>query len=91
MTTFSRRPCTSDSSRRFDPQNDEAHNNLAWSIVKVPDANLLPKSWALDSARKAVELKPDNWMYWNTLGVTAFRSKDWKSAAAALGKSIKSE
>jgi tetratricopeptide (TPR) repeat protein len=72
----------------FDPQNDKAHNNLAWSIVKVPDANALPKDWALDSARKAVELKPENWMYWNTLGVTAFRSNDWKSAAAALGKSI---
>jgi tetratricopeptide (TPR) repeat protein len=42
----------------------------------------------LASAQKAVELKPENWMYWNTLGVSAFRSKDWKSASAALQKSI---
>jgi eukaryotic-like serine/threonine-protein kinase len=72
----------------FDPDNDEAHNNLAWSIVKFPDVDSLPKDWALVSAQKAVELKPENWMYWNTLGVTAFRSNDWKLAATALGKSI---
>jgi tetratricopeptide (TPR) repeat protein len=72
----------------FEPANADAHNSLAWSMTSVPGANPLPASRALGSAQKAVELQPKNWMYWNTLGVTAFRSKDWKSATAALRKSI---
>ncbi len=70
------------------PASDQAHNNLAWSMMSVPGANPLPVSRALASAQKAVELQPKNWMYWNTLGATAFRSKDWKSATSALRKSI---
>ena len=57
-------------------------------MVSVPGANYLPRARALASALKAVDLKPKNWMYWNTLGVAAFRSNDWGSAAAALEKSI---
>jgi tetratricopeptide (TPR) repeat protein len=72
----------------FEPANVDAHNHLAWSMMSVPGAHPLPAARALASAQKAVELQPKNWMYWNTLGVTAFRSKDWKSATAALRKSI---
>jgi serine/threonine protein kinase len=72
----------------FEPANVDAHNHLAWSMMSVPGAHPLPAARALASAQKAVELQPKNWMYWNTLGATAFRSKDWKSADAALRKSI---
>jgi eukaryotic-like serine/threonine-protein kinase len=72
----------------FEPANADAHNGLAWAMMSVPGASPLPASLALASAQKAVELQPKNWMYWNTLGVTAFRSKDWKSATAALRESI---
>ena len=43
---------------------------------------------ALDSAKKAIALNPEEWMYWNTLGVAAFRARDWKLAAESLEKSI---
>ena len=57
-----------------------------WS--KFPAHFLFPASRALASAQKAVELKPTDWMYWNTLGVVAFRSRDWKAAAKFLEKSV---
>jgi tetratricopeptide (TPR) repeat protein len=70
------------------PNAAEAHNNLAWVMASVPDSTPFSITLALDSARKAVELRPDEWMYWNTLGVAAFRAQDWKLAAEALEKSI---
>ena len=72
----------------LDPENPETHNNFAWTMVSVPEPALFSVSRALTSARKAVELKPTEWMYWNTLGVVAFRSGDWKAAAESLEKSM---
>jgi Flp pilus assembly protein TadD len=72
----------------LNPENAEAHNGLAWSMSSVPGQTPFEITLALDSARKAVELAPRNWMYWNTLGVVAFRAGDWKLAAASLEKSI---
>ena len=72
----------------FEPANEEAHNGLAWSMMSISTANPLPKARALASAQRAVDLKPKNWMYWNTLGVAAFRSNDWEAAASALESSL---
>ena len=71
----------------LDPEDAEAHNVLAWTMLKVPGPLLFPVSRAMASAQKAVELEPTDWMYWNTLGVVAFRSRDWKAAAKFLEKS----
>jgi serine/threonine protein kinase len=72
----------------IDPENAVAHNSLAWTMVSVPGPVPLPASRALTSALKAVDLKPADWMYWNTLGVVGFRSRDWKRAAESLEKSV---
>jgi tetratricopeptide (TPR) repeat protein len=72
----------------LDPENPVAHNTLAWTMVNVPGPALFPASRALASAQKAVELKSTDWMYWNTLGVVAFRSRDWKAATEFLERSI---
>jgi hypothetical protein len=72
----------------IEPAEHRAHNNLAWSMMSFPSPSPLPTARALASAKKAVELEPKNWLYWNTLGVTAYRSNDWKFAASALAKSI---
>ncbi len=73
----------------LDPENADLHNRLAWTMVNIPGrVPLFPTSRALTSAKKAVELKPTDWMYWNTLGVVAFRSRDWEAASKFLEKSV---
>ena len=54
----------------------------------MPDAPPQDPAQALEAARKAVSLKPENWMFWNTLGVAAYRAGDWKEAEEALEKSM---
>jgi serine/threonine protein kinase len=63
-------------------------NNLAWSLASAPAVPPHDPAQALEAARKAVTLDPENWMYWNTLGVAAYRVGDWKAASEALEKSI---
>jgi Flp pilus assembly protein TadD len=38
----------------------------------------------LSLARKAVALEPDEWSFLNTLGVAAFRARDWNTAASSF-------
>jgi serine/threonine protein kinase len=72
----------------LDPTCAEAHNTLAWIQARFPgDSSFEPKQ-ALISARKAVELNPSNWFYWNTLGVAAYRVGDWKTAEQSFHQSI---
>ena len=70
------------------PNFAEAHNSLAWVMVSNPESTPFSITVALDSARKAVELKPEDWTFWNTLGVAAFRAQDWELASESLEKSI---
>jgi eukaryotic-like serine/threonine-protein kinase len=73
----------------LDPDDAEAHNHLAWAMTSVPGQTTpFEIARALDSAKKATTLNPGQWMYWNTLGVAAFRARDWKLAAESLEKSI---
>jgi tetratricopeptide (TPR) repeat protein len=72
----------------LDPENAEAHNNLAWMLVSVPEDPWYDPQQALILARKAVELNPTNWMLWNTLGVAEFRLGKWKAAEETFLKSI---
>ena len=73
----------------FDPDNATMHNNLAWAMMSFPDPSPFPTATALASAWRSVQLKPKEWMHWNTLGVVAFRVGDWKAAADALRRSVK--
>ena len=73
----------------LDPENAKVHNNLAWAMTSVPGLAPFPAARALASARKAVELDSKNWIFWNTLGVVAYRSQDWKTADKSLQRSIK--
>jgi serine/threonine protein kinase/Flp pilus assembly protein TadD len=72
----------------LDPKNAYAHNNLAWALVSVPDDPWFDSKQALDLARKAVDLNPLSWAFWNTLGVAAYRARDYKTAADSLHRSI---
>ena len=70
------------------PENANAHNSVAWALVSVPDDPWFDPERGLAEARKAVELDPSHWAFWNTLGVAAFRVRDWTTANNALKSSI---
>jgi eukaryotic-like serine/threonine-protein kinase len=44
---------------------------------------------ALELAKQAVALLPQQGAFWNTLGVVDYRTGDWKAAIGALEKSMK--
>jgi serine/threonine protein kinase/Flp pilus assembly protein TadD len=72
----------------LDPKEPRFFNNIAWALVTVPDVPPYDPPQALQMIRKALELEPETWFFWNTLGVAAFRAGDWKTAAESLEKSM---
>jgi tetratricopeptide (TPR) repeat protein len=72
----------------LDPENPQARNGLAWALVSIPDDPWFDPKRGLAEARKAVELDPKPGDFWNTLGVAAFRARDWTTTVAALKKSV---
>jgi tetratricopeptide (TPR) repeat protein len=74
----------------LEPENPYANNNLAWAMTSAPEDSWYDPAKALELARKAVQLHPASGDFWNTLGVAAFRLKEWKIADDALRKSIRS-
>ncbi len=72
----------------LDPDNASALNNLAWSLTSVPGDPWFDPPQGLVLARKAVSLEPNEWNFLNTLGVAAFRARDWKTAARVFHQSI---
>jgi tetratricopeptide (TPR) repeat protein len=65
----------------------ESQNNLAWLLATCPETALRDPRRGVELAAKAVELKPNQGMYWNTLGVAQYGAGDWKAAIKALTKS----
>ena len=65
-----------------------ALNNLAWLLSTCTDASVRDPERAVELAKNAVEVEPNNGMYWNTLGVAHYRAGNWKTAIEALTKSM---
>jgi tetratricopeptide (TPR) repeat protein len=72
----------------LDPTNGRAHNNLAWRLATCPDPKLRNGPWAVELARKAVELGPEQGAWWNTLGAAQYRAGNPKAAIDALTKAM---
>src|SRR5262249_35093898 len=71
----------------LDPENPYFINNLAWALASAPEDPWFDPKRAVELARKAVALNPPDGNLWNTLGVAAFRLRDWKTAAESLQRS----
>jgi WD40 repeat protein len=63
-------------------------NDLAWRLATCAEPHLRNPARALELARRAVTLAPDEGDFWNTLGAAHYRAGNWTAAAAALHKSI---
>jgi tetratricopeptide (TPR) repeat protein len=74
----------------FSPRYKQALelNNQAWPLATNPDAKLRDPARAVELAQKAVDLWPNEPMYWNTLGVAHYGAGHWKEAIEALTKSM---
>ena len=73
---------------RLAPDYAEAYNNLAWFLANCPDPKVCDPAQAVELARKAVELAPQNSGNRNTLGVAHYRAGDWKASVVAMEKSM---
>jgi tetratricopeptide (TPR) repeat protein len=73
---------------REHPDTPTSMNDVAWLLITAPDRKLQDPGKALELAKKTVELAPGNGDYRNTLGAAYYRAGDWKSAVAALTKSM---
>jgi tetratricopeptide (TPR) repeat protein/serine/threonine protein kinase len=71
----------------LDPKLAGPRNNLAWQLATSPDVKARDPARAVELAKEAVGLTPQNGSYWNTLGVAQYRAGDWKAAVEALDKS----
>ncbi|MHB8866613.1 MAG: protein kinase domain-containing protein [Pirellulaceae bacterium] len=72
---------------RVDPESPYLNNNFAWFLANCPDDRFANPSYAVELARKAVELVPDEGTFWNTLGVCYYRAGNYSSAIDALERS----
>jgi tetratricopeptide (TPR) repeat protein len=77
-----------DKATELGPNDANLHNNLAWDLATHADAPGREPGRALQWAKKAVELEPNEGAYWNTLGIASYRAGDWKAALAALEESM---
>ncbi len=62
-------------------------NALVWRIVRTPGSDAEDVAWAVEMARKAVELSPTVANFWGTLGVAEYRAGDFQQAVARIEKS----
>jgi hypothetical protein len=65
-----------------------ALNNLGWLLATCAQESLRDAEQAVASAKRAVELAPDEGTYWNTLGVAYYRLRNLPAAVNALVRSM---
>jgi serine/threonine protein kinase/WD40 repeat protein len=70
------------------PDSARAMNNLAWLLTTCPDAQSRDLDRAVELAKKAVVLVPNEKAFWNTLGVIHYRAGKWQAAIDALTRSM---
>ncbi len=68
---------------------DRAYDNyyLAWLLANSEEPKFRDPVRALQFAKKAVDLAPQDRIYWLMLGEAQYRAGDWKAASEALDKS----
>ena len=64
------------------------YNGLAWLQATSADPAQRDPVRAVEQARKALELAPQEGAIWNTLGVAQYRAGNWSAPIKALKKSI---
>jgi superkiller protein 3 len=74
---------------RSQPGNSELLNELAWFLLTVPEARLRKEGEALDLARKAVALAPNDANLVNTLALAEYRTGNLDTCIAASDRATR--
>jgi serine/threonine protein kinase/tetratricopeptide (TPR) repeat protein len=84
------REATSVFRKLFEPDlvSAAACNSVAWRLATDAELKLRPTEIAVECARKAVELAPEDGAVWNTLGVAQYRAGNWQASIDALRKAM---
>jgi tetratricopeptide (TPR) repeat protein len=64
------------------------NNIVAWVLATALNPQMQNPAKAVQMARQATDLTPQNGSFWNTLGVACYRARQWKEAVAALKKAM---
>lgn len=72
----------------IEPDSPVTHNVCAWLYATCPIGDVRDPAKAVALAKRALELRPNEATFWNTLGVAHYRTGDWKEAIEALTKSM---
>jgi Flp pilus assembly protein TadD len=59
---------------------------MALLLADGPDPSARDTARAVELATRAIKLQPNQWEFWTTLGVAAYRAGDWKGTLTALEK-----
>jgi serine/threonine protein kinase len=73
--------------RIFRDELIDQSRKLAWFLATAPNPKIRDAKRAVELAKKAVELAPEQGIYWNTLGTAHYRAGQWQDAVTALEKS----
>jgi tetratricopeptide (TPR) repeat protein len=76
---------------RLQPDDVGFHNALAWLLVICADPQFRDPQQAVASAKKAVQLAPQDGNLWNTLGVALYRAGQFAEAITALERSFRAQ
>jgi tetratricopeptide (TPR) repeat protein len=66
----------------------ESLNDWAWLMATCPDEGFRRSEDAIRYARRALELAPNEYAYWNTLGVACYRLGNLDDALSAIYRSM---
>jgi tetratricopeptide (TPR) repeat protein len=70
------------------PNFADAHNYIAWAVVKKQDRTDRERTEALEHARQAVVLSPNDGTFRATLALAEYRAGHWTESIAAAERSI---
>ena len=73
---------------RVQPNLADGHHSLAWALVKKPGRGDRERGEALEHARQAVALNPDDSTFRTTLALAEYRVDHWAESIAAAERSL---
>jgi tetratricopeptide (TPR) repeat protein len=73
----------------LDADNPQVANSVAWFLATASAPPIQNPEKAVQLAKKALTLAPQNGSFWTTLGAAYYRADQWQEAVAALEQAMR--